>query len=348
VVVTAAVVSLATIALDLAVLGSRWADDGTVTSAPAATTAFAPTTSASSAPATASTAALATTSTTTPAAPPTAKPTTSTTAPPVEAVLLAAGDIASCSSSGDEATASLLAARPSATVVTLGDNAYNRGTPAEFAGCFAPSWGAGKPRTRPSPGNHDYATAGAAGYFGYFGPAAGDATTGYYSYDLGAWHVVALNSNCWVVSCATGSAQERWLRADLAARRGGCTLAYWHHPRFSSGTVHGPTTAVAPLWQALYDYGAEVVLAGHEHNYERFAPLNPSGAVDPARGVRSFVVGTGGHSHYPFGPALPGSEVRNRDTFGVLQLTLKADAFSWQFLPEPGRTFTDSGTAVCH
>ena len=265
-----------------------------------------------------------------------------------EPVLLAAGDIASCSSSGDEATAALVAAQPSALVVTLGDDVYDSGTPSEFAHCYDPSWGASRARTRPAPGNHDYATPGAAGYFEYFGALAGDPAKGYYSYDVGAWHVVALNSNCSVVSCAAGSAQEQWLRADLAAHPTACTLAYWHHPRFSSGTVHGSSTAVAPLWRALYDNNADLVLSGHEHNYERFAPLDPAGRVDEGRGVRSFVVGTGGASHYPLGTPISGSEARNSDTFGVLQLTLEADGFDWRFLPQPGKTFTDAGSARCH
>ena len=268
--------------------------------------------------------------------------------PAPDAVVLAAGDVASCSSSGDEATAELLAARPHGVVVTLGDNVYDRGRPAEFADCYDPSWGASRHRTRPSPGNHDYATARAAGYFGYFGAAAGDPATGYYSYDLGSWHVVSLNSNCSAVPCAAGGAQERWLRADLAASSSPCTLAYWHHPRFSSGRTHGSSTSVAPLWQALYDAGADVVLAGHEHNYERFAPLDPAGGVDPGRGIRSFVVGTGGRSHYAFGAPLPGSEVRHDDTYGVLQLTLWPGRFGWEFVAVAGGSFTDSGSAACH
>ena len=282
--------------------------------------------------------------------PSTGAPTSAVTTPAheAEAVILAAGDIASCSSSGDEATAALLAAEPKAVVVTLGDNVYDRGRPGEFADCFGPSWGASLSRTRPSPGNHDYATNGAGGYFGYFGEAAGDRTKGYYSYDAGSWHVVSLNSNCSAVSCAAGGAQEQWLRADLATSPGRCTLAYWHHPRFSSGRTHGSSTAVAPLWKALYDAGADLVLAGHEHNYERFGPLDPSGRIDEERGVRSFVVGTGGRSHYAFGSELTGSEARNHDTFGVLRLTLFEGHFDWAFVPVAGKVFTDSGSAPCH
>ena len=292
-----------------------------------------------------------TTATTTMPSSATAVPTGPATAAPVpdRPVLLAAGDIASCSSSGDEATAALLRAQPAATVITLGDNVYDKGSPAEFSRCYGPSWGdAARARTRPAPGNHDYGTSGASGYFGYFGPPAGDPTRGYYSYDVGAWHVVALNSNCSEVPCASGSAQERWLRADLAASPSRCTLAYWHHPRFSSGREHGSSMSVAPLWQALYDSGADLVLAGHEHNYERLGPLNPSGAADPARGLRSFVVGTGGASHYGFGRPIPGSEVRNGDTFGVLELVLKPTGYDWRFLPVAGKKFTDAGSASCH
>jgi hypothetical protein len=270
-----------------------------------------------------------------------------TTPPATDPVLLAAGDIASCSSQGDEATATLLATLPG-TVATLGDHAYQSGTPAQFADCYDPTWGAAKARTRPTPGNHDYATAGATGYFGYFGAAAGDPSQGFYSYELGSWHVVSLNSNCSIVSCATGDAQETWLRADLAAHPAACTLAYWHHPRFSSGVVHGSDPAVAPLWQALYDAGADVVLQGHEHNYERFGPLTATGEVDDGRGIRSFVAGTGGDSHYPFGTPITGSEVRDNTSWGVLALTLHPSSFDWQFVPRAGDTFTDSGSGPCH
>ncbi len=274
----------------------------------------------------------------------------SSTAPPasIDPVVLAAGDIASCSSSGDERTAALLDQHPSAVVVTLGDHAYDRGSTGQFRDCYDPSWGRSRSRTRPSPGNHDYATRGAVGYFDYFGGAAGEPANGYYSYDLGSWLVVALNSNCTAVSCAPGSAQERWLRERLATHPGVCTLAYWHHPRFSSGTTHGSSDTVGPLWQALYDHDADLVLQGHEHNYERFGPLDPSGRVDVGRGVRSFVVGTGGRSHYRLGTPIAGSEARNDDTYGVLHLTLHADGFTWRFIAEAGGTYVDAGSAPCH
>lgn len=263
--------------------------------------------------------------------------------------LLAAGDIAACGSRGDEATAAILDAHPRAAVATLGDNVYPNGTPEEFERCYAPSWGRHRARTRPAPGNHDYATPGAGGYFGYFGSAAGDPRLGHYSYDLAGWHVVVLNSNCAPVGCGRGSAQERWLRADLGAHAGRpCTLAYWRHPRFSSGSQHGSAAAMGPLYGILYEHGVDVVLAGHEHVYERFAPLDPDGRVDPGRGVRSFVVGTGGRSLYGFDDPLPGSEARNASTFGVLGLQLEADGYRWRFLPVAGGTFGDSGVGACH
>jgi hypothetical protein len=274
-------------------------------------------------------------------------PATSTPIPANDPVLLAAGDISSCSNAGDEATARILDAQPG-TVVTLGDNVYENGTAAEYANCFDPTWGRSKARMRPAPGNHEYNTPGASGYYGYFGDAAGDPSKGYYSYDLGAWHVVVLNSNCSAIGgCEAGSPQEQWLRADLEAHPSACTLAYWHHARFSSGE-HGNHKSVQPLWQALYDANAELVLNGHDHDYERFAPQDPAGAADPERGLREFVVGTGGRSHYTLTSTIANSEVHNSDTFGVLKLVLHADSYEWTFLPEAGKTFSDSGSAACH
>ena len=279
---------------------------------------------------------------------PSTRPTITTTTAVPAATLLAAGDIASCQSTGDEATAALLDARPNAVVATLGDNVYPNGTASEFANCYDPTWGRHKGRTRPALGNHEYGVFRAGGYFAAFGAAAGEPPLGFYSYDLGAWHVVVLNSNCEVVGCATGGTQEQWLKADLAAHPAQCTLAIWHHPRWSSGTTHGPYQPVFPLWAALYEAGAELVLSGHEHNYERFAKLNPAGQPDPVRGVRQFVVGTGGVSHYALGPPQPGSEARNDNTFGIIALTLRPNSYQWQFVPEAGKTFTDSGSTNCH
>jgi hypothetical protein len=273
---------------------------------------------------------------------PTITPTV-TPLPEDDPVLVGAGDIAHCSNDGDEITASLLD-DISGTVFTTGDNAYRDGTAEEYANCYDPSWGRHKERTYPSPGNHDYHTADAAGYFDYFGSRAGEPGKGYYSYDLGAWHIIALNSN---IPVEAGSPQEQWLRADLAAHPAACTLAYWHHPRFSSGTVHGSDGDMQPLWDALYEYGADVVLVGHEHNYERFAPQDPLGIADPTRGIRQFVIGSGGRSHYQFGTPIANSEVRNSDTSGLLKLTLHASSYSWEFIPDPGKTFTDSGTSPC-
>jgi hypothetical protein len=262
--------------------------------------------------------------------------------------LLAAGDIASCDSLGDEATARLLAERPGTFVAALGDTVYETGTDAEYAQCYEPTWGPFKRSTRPTPGNHEYGDSRARGYFGYFGESAGPPGKGYYSYDIGSWHVVVLNSNCTRIRCDLGSEQVAWLRADLAANPTLCTLAYWHHPRFSSGREHGSDPSVGDLYATLYQHGADVVLAAHEHHYERFAPLDPQGRPDPASGIRSFVVGTGGKSHYPFGDIVPGSEVRNAEVYGVLELTLRTSSYEWRFLAAEGGSFEDAGTERCH
>ncbi|MEO5704848.1 MAG: metallophosphoesterase [Candidatus Limnocylindrales bacterium] len=292
----------------------------------------------------------------TPTQPPTAAPTSPPNAPPTlpaspapPAVLVGAGDIASCSSTGDEATANLLDTI-AGTVFTLGDNVYDSGTATEFSDCYNPSWGRQliKDRTRPVSGNHDYNTPGASGYYGYFGVAAGDPTKGYYAYDAGTWRVYVLNSNCSFVSCAAGQAQELWLRADLAANPRACVVAMWHHARFSSGGEHGSSTATQALWQALYDFNADLVLTGHDHNYERFAPQTAGGALDNARGIVEFVVGTGGRSHYTWGTIRANSLVRDNTTFGVLRLALSATSWSFLFIPVAGQTFTDSGTGTCH
>ena len=274
------------------------------------------------------------------------------------ATLVGAGDIAQCGSSGPsaskaEATAKLLDAVPrnaSTVVYTTGDNVYDSGTASEFKNCYAPTWGRHKDRTRPVPGNHDYNTAGASGYYGYFGAAAGQAGKGWYSYDLGAWHVVVLNSNCAAIGgCGAGSPQEQWLRADLAASPAVCTVAMWHHPRFNSGRTHGNNMEVAPLWNALYEHGADVVLNGHVHVYERFAPQRPDAVADPAHGIRQFTVGTGGAPGYAFQTTpQPNSEMRRTGTDGLLKLTLRATGYDWNFVPVAGQDFSDSGAGSCH
>ena len=254
--------------------------------------------------------------------------------PPPANVLLAAGDIAGCDTTGDSATAALLDSRPG-TVLPLGDLAYPNGTLAEFQSCYDPTWGRHRGRSRPAPGNHEYATSGAPGYFDYFGPAAGDRDKGYYSFDTGGWHVVALNSE----DCVDGngcSAQASWLASDLAAHPTACTAAYWHRPRFGS---NADEAAVAPLWNAAAAGGVDVVLAAHHHVYERLAPIND---------MRSFIVGTGGRSHHAMRPAARAeSQVRNDNTFGILSLTLRDGAYEWQFVPVAGASFTDQGTDTC-
>ena len=279
-------------------------------------------------------------------------------------VLITAGDIAGCSWTSDSTTATLVEGI-AGTVLTLGDNVYQNGTASEFSSCYGPTWGRFKSRTRPTPGNHDYNTAGASGYFDYFngvgaqsGPA-GDRSRGYYSFDLGAWHVVVLNSECeattglWLKGgCAAGSAQETWFKADLAAHATAATnniIVTWHKPRFSSSTEHGNSTHMQNFWQLAYAGGVDLVLSGHSHNYERFAPMNATGAADPtAFGVPEIVVGTGGAGAHGFTTPATTSLVRNSGTAGVLVLKLHPASFDWQFVPVPGKTFTDAGTRAVH
>jgi chitodextrinase len=259
-------------------------------------------------------------------------------------VLLLAGDISQCSNSNDEATAKILDAHPDAIVQTLGDLVYENATASDFTNCYHPTWGRHKARTKPVPGNHEYNTSGATPYYNYFGAAAGSPGKGWYSYNIGAWHVVALNSNCSSVGgCSAGSPQELWLRADLAANSAPCTLAVWHHPRFSARLA---TSSVQAFWKALSDYKADVVLAGHSHHYERFTQLGPNGAVD-TNGIRSFVVGTGGAGLHSGGSTTTGSQIRQNNTYGVVKLTLHPQGYDWAFLPVAGKTFTDSGSDTC-
>jgi len=270
--------------------------------------------------------------------------------PPAPVTIVAAGDIGQCfnapaAASGAAKTAALVTPKDS-LVLTLGDHAYDNGTPAEFANCFQPTWGAFKDRIRPSPGNHDYYTEGAAGYFGYFGAQAGPDRRGYYSFDFGGWHFIALNS---LVDVSAQSEQYAWLKADLAKSSATpCTIAYWHYPAFNSGAIYGSVMAMRPFFDALHTAGVEIVLSGHEHIYERFALQKADGTADPARGVRQFVVGTGGHELNPLGPPLSNSEFRQNTTWGVLRLTLGQGNYSWQFLPVGGGAALDAGAGTCH
>jgi hypothetical protein len=266
-------------------------------------------------------------------------------------VLVGAGDVASCDDlSGAYATAKLIEKIPG-TVFVAGDLAYPDGSDENFSKCYEPTWGRFKDRTRPAPGNHEYHSDSASGYARYFGAAAGDPKKGYYSYDLGTWHIIALNSECAEVGgCDAASPQGLWLKQELEEKhKNGCTLAYFHKPLFSSGGKHGNDPTLKPFWDMLYHAGADVVINGHDHDYERFAPQDPEGKADTSHGIREFVVGSGGkNSHRTMGVAKANSEARNDDTFGVLKLTLHTKSYDWEFVPESGKTFTDSGSGNCH
>jgi hypothetical protein len=269
-------------------------------------------------------------------------------------VLVGAGDIASCASlSGAAATAKLIEQIPGA-VFAAGDLAYERGTAQEFLDCYDSTWGAFKDRTWPTPGNHEYGSGAGQAYFAYWGGRAGSVEKSYYSFDLGRWHVIALNTNCkapGVGGCEEDSAQEKWLRQDLVAHGGSCMVAFGHHALYSSGVFksHAVHPELRDLWRDLYAAHADLMLAGHEHSYERFAPQDPDGHLDWANGIREIVIGTGGRSHHPLGYAIANSEVRNTDTFGVLKLTLWADRYTWEFIPVGGAEgFHDSGEGHCH
>jgi 3',5'-cyclic AMP phosphodiesterase CpdA len=265
--------------------------------------------------------------------------------------LLAVGDIAQCNGqpAADSAAAKTAALvdqqAPGMPLLLLGDLVYNSGTLAEYQNCYAPTYGRFMASSYPVPGNHDYGVANGADYYAYFGARAGPDRLGYYSFDLGAWHIVALNSN---LDMSRGSAQETWLRADLAKHRDqACTLAYWHHPRFSSATVHGNDPRSADIWRALYEFKADLVLTGHDHTYERFAPQDPDAGADPAKGLRQFVIGTGGATLYSFGAARANSEFRGSGSHGIVKFVLDDGTYSWQFLATPGGQVTDQGTASC-
>lgn len=268
-------------------------------------------------------------------------------------VLLGAGDIASCKNpEGARATAKLIEQIPG-TVFAAGDLAYEKGSAADFQNCYDPAWGKFKERTRPALGNHEYVEPTASAYFHYWGAQAGPARKGYYSYELGDWHVVVLNTNCGAKDlggCGAGSPQEAWLKEDLAKRPKACIVAYGHHALFSSGVFkrHAVHPELKQLWEDLYAAHADLILAGHEHSYERFAPQDPEGKADPANGIREIVVGTGGRSHDLIGFATPNSEVREWGTFGVLKLTLSQGKYRWEFIPEEGKNFHDEGSGVCH
>ncbi len=266
---------------------------------------------------------------------------------PSDPILVGAGDIAHCGQEGAEessamATAMLLESIPG-TVFTAGDNVYPDGSEADFQNCYEPTWGRFKARTFPSLGNNDIELGNAGPYFAYFGENAGPADKGYYSFDLGAWHIVVLNST---IDAAAGSEQEQWLRADLASSAFMCTLAIWHHPLFSSGR-RAFNAKVHDFWIALYDHRADVVVNGHGHHYERFAPQNPVGRYDAARGILEFVVGTGGAKLARFRRFLINSQVRNNTTHGVLMLTLHPTSYDWEFIPIDGGTFSDKGSSQC-
>lgn len=272
-----------------------------------------------------------------------------TLAPPASATVVGAGDIGSCSSDGDELTAAIVET-VDGTVYTTGDNAYPYGRESDFANCYDPFWGAFRERTRPSPGNHDYLTDSAAPYHAYFGPNAGPPGRGWYSYEAGTWRIYSLNSeicraaNSW---CSPGSAQYDWLRKDLETSPHQCVAAYWHRPLFSTG-IHGGSIRMAAINELLYDAGAEVVLEGHDHSYERFVPADPDGVADPATGIAHFVVGTGGAALRGFADEpLPITATRQSDEHGVLRLDLHPGSYEWQYLPVAG-TFSDTGSGECH
>ena len=281
----------------------------------------------------------------TPTQPPTGggtnPPQTPSIPPPAPVVLIGAGDISSCNNQGDEATARILDQHPDGLVFTTGDNVYETGTADEFARCYEPTWGRHKARTRPSPGNHEYYS-GASAYYAYFGENAGPAGRGYYSYDHGAWKVIALNSEA---AAGQGSAQATWLQQELQSSTAQCTVAYWHHPVFSSG-YEGDLARMKHVWQLLFQHGVEIVLTGHSHNYERLAPADGNGQRNE-RGIRQFVIGTGGNGFTAMSGVHPNSESINDRSLGVLKLVLSSGSYTWEFIPVANGTYRDSGSGTC-
>jgi hypothetical protein len=297
-----------------------------------------------------------------PPTPPTQPPPTATQPPPATTTepgatttepkpgeegvtFIGAGDIANCEVAGGggaRSTALILDRYPNAVIFTTGDHAYQTGSDKDFKTCYEPTWGRFKARTRPSVGNHDLITDRGKPYYDYFGEAAGPRNLGYYSYEVGSWHVIALNS---AIPARKGTEQMKWLAEDLAAHKTECTLAYWHIARYSSG-AHGSDPLMADAWKILYDAGTDVVLASHDHDYERFAPMDDRGKPDD-KGIRSFVVGTGGGGVYEFKGKAQNSEVKDNTTYGVLKMSLKPGSYDWEFIPMPGKTFRDSGSGKC-
>jgi len=263
---------------------------------------------------------------------------------PTSAVLVGAGDIADCTKTAVTETAKLLDSI-SGVVFTLGDNVYDTGTMANYVGCYGPNWGRHLSRTKPAIGNHDWNGSSLADYFRYFGStgAAGPDGQGYYSYEAGSWHVLVLNSE---IPIGVGSAQLMWAQADLDASKAQCTLAYWHHPLFTSAQ-NGPQAFVKDLWRVLYQYNVDVVMNGHDHVYERFGPQDPDGRADVPRGIRQFTAGTGGSTLYAFGPLRANSQAHSA-THGVLKLDLQGNFYTWQFIPIAGQSYSDSGSGTCH
>jgi 3',5'-cyclic AMP phosphodiesterase CpdA len=258
--------------------------------------------------------------------------------------LVGAGDVADCGSDGAMRTAAMLDSIRG-TIFIAGDVAYvSKENPHPFVTCFDPAWGRHRARIRPAVGNHEYSAEGPAAYFNYFGAQAGHAPGGYYSYDLGTWHVIALNTN---IAANEGSAQQSWLTSDLDAHLGRCTVAYMHHPRFSSGS-HAERDKLIPIWRTFERYGVTLAIAGHDHVYERFTALDTNGVPDSVNGIRQFVVGTGGAHRSHIDSVMTGSEVHSTDTFGLIRFSLLKDKYRWVFMPVRRHGFTDEGEASCH